>query len=115
MAKPAKQSDLVCLNHPDRRATARCAQCSKPICPECAVERNGDTYCGEACSAARAEYESREARRALAGKRTEHFGLREWGWRVVILLLISGILYYVFGVQEVRSAGDFGEMLRRMF
>jgi hypothetical protein len=39
----------VCLNHPDREATDRCVACFKPLCDECAISFQGDTYCSEEC------------------------------------------------------------------
>lgn len=39
----------VCLNHPDREATDRCTACFKPLCDECVVIHNGDSYCSEEC------------------------------------------------------------------
>ena len=40
----------VCVNHPDTKATALCALCSKPVCPRCIVERNAHFYCSEECA-----------------------------------------------------------------
>ena len=40
----------VCVNHPDTKATALCAFCSKPVCPRCIVERNAHFYCSEECA-----------------------------------------------------------------
>lgn len=40
----------VCVNHPDTKATALCAFCSKPICFHCIVERNAHFYCLEECA-----------------------------------------------------------------
>ena len=41
----AKISESVCLNHPDTPAVTRCATCSKPICKQCIVSKNGSSYC----------------------------------------------------------------------
>lgn len=107
--------DRVCLNHPNRPATARCNHCQKPVCAECTVARDTTLFCSEACAKARDHFQSRESQRALEGKKRERFSVGEWAVRGVLVLLAAVILYYVFVVQDVRSIGDFAGMLRRMF
>lgn len=38
---------LYCANHPDRETMLRCNRCSKPICPECAVQTPVGYRCRE--------------------------------------------------------------------
>ena len=111
----ADAGDRVCLNHPQRPASARCSHCQKPVCAACVVSRDDTAYCSDACVQARAHFQSREARRALEGKKRERFGLGEWAVRGPLLLFVAAILYYIFVLQNVRGVGDFAEMLRRMF
>ena len=39
----------VCLNHPERPASSRCAVCFKPVCEECARQADGGPFCSEEC------------------------------------------------------------------
>lgn len=39
----------VCLNHPEREATGKCATCFKPVCSECMVTHQGQIFCSELC------------------------------------------------------------------
>ena len=105
---------LVCLNHPAEPATHRCAQCMKPICGRCAVERSGEVFCGPACADQRGEFALREQALRSQGQR-ERFALGPWIARGVIAVLFFLIVYYVFVYQGVRTPGDFREMLGRMF
>ncbi len=43
--------DSVCLNHPDRPATARCTVCFKPVCAECLIRNDDGGFCSETCAA----------------------------------------------------------------
>ncbi len=115
MAKAADIGDRVCLNHPERAATARCAQCRRPICSACVRSHDGEIYCSEACADARAHYHRREGERQRAGRARERFGIGEWALRGILILLAALILYDVLVVQEVRSIGGFIEMLKRRF
>ncbi len=115
MAKPkASRVARVCLTHPDRNAVARCDQCAKPMCATCVVTRAGERFCSEACVTARETYQQREEHTQHRGK-AERTSLGEWAVRATLLLLFGAILYYVLVTQHVRSVGDFGDMLRRMF
>jgi hypothetical protein len=37
--------EFACYNHPDRKGTAVCWRCQKPICDECSETLLGRTYC----------------------------------------------------------------------
>ena len=47
----ANLAGIVCLNHPNEPAVARCACCSKPLCEACAAENmhDGVPYCSDLC------------------------------------------------------------------
>lgn len=49
MAAKKSLSGVVCLNHPDKAATARCATCAKPVCAECSVLGGGQVFCSVVC------------------------------------------------------------------
>jgi len=40
---------VVCLNHPDTPAVARCATCAKPICEQCAIREDDQVFCSAEC------------------------------------------------------------------
>ena len=40
---------MVCLNHPDVNAIAKCEACGKPLCAECVMILDNRKYCSEAC------------------------------------------------------------------
>ena len=40
---------MVCLNHPDVNAAAKCCACGKPLCAECVMIFDDQKYCSEAC------------------------------------------------------------------
>ena len=42
-----KLAGCYCENHPVVAAAAFCAVCLKPLCDDCAIERNGSTVCDE--------------------------------------------------------------------
>lgn len=114
MAKKAAAPDRVCLNHPTQPATSRCAQCAKPICARCVVARDGYEFCSPACADARAEFVLRSQAFGASTKRGES-SLTAWLFRGVIVLLVLGIVYYVFIYWGVRTPGDVVEMLGNMF
>ena len=39
----------VCLQHPDRLSTTRCANCGKPLCRECVIRNGRNVFCSERC------------------------------------------------------------------
>lgn len=49
MAAKKSLEGVVCLNHPDTPATARCATCAKPVCGQCAVPGGDQVFCSGVC------------------------------------------------------------------
>ena len=49
----------VCVNHPDREATARCVTCHKPICGQCMVRVGDHPYCSQTCADNAARFAAR--------------------------------------------------------
>ena len=49
----------VCVNHPDRAATARCGSCHKPICGDCVVHSAGSVFCSQKCAEGAARFKER--------------------------------------------------------
>jgi len=48
--KPAKPSEMKCVNHPEVDAIGICVHCHKPICHECSVESSNLLFCSQACA-----------------------------------------------------------------
>ena len=49
----------VCVNHPERNATARCSSCHKPICGDCVVQDGGSVFCSQKCAEGAARFYAR--------------------------------------------------------
>jgi len=89
----------VCVNHPNRSATARCICCLKPVCQECLVSVSGSKYCSQDCAEKAAKFDARF--------RPEEPGFFErLKGMVANLLLFAGMLVavvavcaYVFKIQ----------------
>ena len=103
------QSPSRCLNHPERTAVARCKQCHKPLCSRCAIKKPGGVFCSEDCFENMGSFQNRvddlEARKSGGG-------LGALLTKGAVLLVVLGVLYYVFAVEGVRSPGDFISMIK---
>lgn len=86
----------VCLNHPDRASTARCAACGKCICDECIVSRAGVSYCSVTC-ADNAQRTQGAVDCALAGKKRadSRRKVRLFIAVVIFLAIILGLVLYL--------------------
>lgn len=86
---------MVCLNHPDVNAVAKCSACGKPLCAECVMIYDNKKYCSEAChlkglaSGLRAEQvidsKRRSDRKSAAGK---------FFTFIIILAIAAGAAYF---------------------
>ena len=91
---------MVCLNHPDTEAVARCGACGKPLCAKCALESNGKTFCSQAC----AEKAMASASRAgdvmdRAGKADSKAAVKKIIF-ILILLAIAGAAAYFYSQNK---------------
>ena len=104
------QAPSRCLNHPERKAVARCKQCHKPLCPHCAMKKPGGVFCSEECFENMGSFQNRVEELDARKKSGISAGtLLKW---IVIVGLVGGVLYYVFLVEEVRGVGDFVDMIK---
>lgn len=104
------QAPARCLNHPERKAVARCKQCHKPLCPHCAIKKPGGVFCSEECFENMGSFQKRvEQLETRRGSRFTLGSLVKW---IVIVGLVGGVLYYVFLVEQVRSVGDFVDLIK---
>lgn len=86
---------MVCLNHPDTEAAARCGACGKPICEKCVFEANGSSYCSKSC----AEKAMASAARSgdvmdRAGKADSKAALKKAVVFIIILALAGAAAYF---------------------
>jgi hypothetical protein len=51
---------MKCSYHPEKDATARCSQCRKPLCDECAIPERGKAFICSRCAAMKAAQEAVE-------------------------------------------------------
>lgn len=86
---------VVCLNHPNVPAVARCATCSKPICAECAQVHDGVTYCSQLCyeNAMRTGLMVKDVERRKGAANAKRM-LVKLIWLIIILALAAGGYYY---------------------
>lgn len=104
----ADLSGSVCLNHPDTPAVTRCASCSKPICKQCIVSRNGSNYCSETCAKNAAETVG-QVNRTLEERRRTGAKTR---LRAIILLVIIIIIAAAASWYYNQNKSDVDRLMR---
>lgn len=88
---------MVCLNHPDTEAVAKCEACGKPLCSQCAQLFNGHCYCSQSCCDRGMAASVRSGNVIEKRARTDaKLKLRGWLIFLVLLALIAGGAYYYF-------------------
>ena len=92
---------MVCLNHPDVNAAAKCAACGKPLCAECVMIFDNQKYCSETChlkslaSTLRAEQVIDSKRRA---DRKSGFG--KFLTFIIIIAIAAGAVFFYMKNKE---------------
>lgn len=104
------QAPPRCANHPAATAVARCKQCRKALCQKCVKKLPGGVYCSDECYQKMGALQER-VQKADEGKRRS---LRVGSLiiKLVIVAIAVGVLYYIFGVEGVRSISDFTELVK---
>lgn len=91
---------MVCLNHPETEAVARCGACGKPLCEKCVLKSNGGNYCSEACAAKAKASASRSGDvMERAGKADSKAAVKKL-IVVIILLAIAGAAAYFYSQNK---------------
>ena len=91
---------MVCLNHPDTEAVARCGACGKPLCAKCVLKSNGGNFCSEACAAKAKASASRSADvMDRAGKADSKAAVKKIIF-ILILLAIAGAAAYFYSQNK---------------
>ena len=85
---------MVCLNHPDRNATAVCAACGKPLCEDCSLQFETAIYCSEKCHQKGVSSGARAGAVIDSGKRTDRKLRKKSLIAFLVLLLLAGALWY---------------------
>lgn len=92
----------VCPRHPDRVSYVRCQRCERPTCPSCQVPAPVGVLCVDC---------SREAEKAVSGKRSTLGFNRQLGKPVVtIAVIVANVAFYLYGQGTGERAWqlDFG-------
>ena len=84
----------VCLNHPDREATNKCIACFKPLCDECVISGNGESYCSEKCMKQARSTVGNIERFQKAEKRAKFRRVVASFFKLIVILAVLGALVY---------------------
>jgi len=81
----------TCMEHPDRPAVARCANCHRPVCSECVVTTADGKFCSHTCAQKAADFRKRA--RKIKAPGTSGIGkiVKAVVW-VVIVIVILGVV-----------------------
>ena len=91
---------MVCLNHPDTEAVARCGACGKPLCANCVIESNGNSFCSKACAKKAMDSASRSSDViSRAGKADSKAAVKKIIF-ILILLAIAGAAAYFYSQNK---------------
>lgn len=86
---------MVCLNHPDVNAVAKCAACGKPLCAECVMIYDNEKYCSEQCHLKGLASQLRSSQVISEKKSTDRkSGAKKFVVFVIILLVAAAGAYY---------------------
>lgn len=96
----AKISESVCLNHPDTPAVTRCATCSKPICKQCIVSKNGSSYCSRQCADNAAESVGRVGQVLENKKKADAKARRRTVIAAILLLAAAAAAYWYYSQNK---------------
>ena len=106
---------MKCAYHPDKDATARCSQCNKPLCDECAIPEGDKSFICSRCAAMKAardavegidqrleEKEGKKQEQELRKKRKSKI------WAVSQLVIIAACIA-IIAIQVPRLMSTFEE------
>ncbi len=86
---------MVCLNHPDVNAVAKCAACGKPLCAECVMIFDNQKYCSEACHLKGLASQLRAENVIGKKKSTDRkSGAKKFFTFVIIIIIAAGAAYF---------------------
>ena len=99
---------MVCLNHPDTPAVAKCSACGKPLCADCIVSDGKSPYCSSACcrKGIAAQVRSQATLQEKAG--TEARIRRKRFFWALILLILAAIATYCYFNDRYQDNPDSG-------
>ena len=96
-------SESVCLNHTSTPAVCRCTTCFKPICNDCIVRDNEESFCGQIC----AEKNKRTSENIAALNKRKPSGALK---KIILLGIIAAGLYWAYTNQaKVKEIIDKGK------
>lgn len=95
MASYNSLKGVVCLNHTDKPAVARCAVCRKPLCGNCMKQSNDMIFCSDKCMKNGLESVGRVNKIVANKKRTDFAGtIRKLITLIVLALIVLGCYHY---------------------
>ena len=95
---------MVCLNHPDVNAAAKCAACGKPLCAECVMIFDNQKYCSEACSL-KGQASSLRAEQVIDSKRRadRRSGIGKFLTFIIIIAIAAAAVCFCLKNKETVS------------
>ena len=101
---------MVCLNHPNVEAVAKCCTCGKPLCAECVLIFDNQKYCSEACHLKGLASQLRTAEVISEKRKTNRKGgFKNFLVFIIILLLAAGAAFiYTKHKKEIDKRASIG-------
>ena len=90
-----------CINHTTVPATARCKQCSRPVCGKCVVVASFGRFCSEACRDQYQDFVNKAEVNESSRKRFSTFRIGPWIRKAVVLLILLGAIGFVASVTRI--------------
>lgn len=106
---------MVCLNHPETPAVAKCNACGKPLCADCIVSEGGSPYCSAACyrKGVAAQVRSQETLQEKAGTEAR-IRRKRFFWAVILLVLAAIAMCWYFNerYQDNLESGRYWKKIK---
>lgn len=102
-----------CTNHSGRPADNRCIQCHKPLCDDCVIRDEGDSFCSKKCTSRyRTFHRAYEADRAKTPVGTI---IGRIGTVVLLVLVVAALIYIGGEVLEIGFLKPISNVLKSIF
>ncbi len=101
---------MHCFRHQDKEAIGSCKACGKGVCPDCAITLPLGLVCSKECETRIVEIAA-TFRESLAASASARDKIRSSRLGLVIVAIIFGIGFLVFGFTRASSSSRPGEIL----
>ena len=103
-----------CINHPGIEASARCKQCSRPVCGQCVIQSPQGNFCSGECSDKFAHFSGRAEQMDQRGGGPRGVFLMKIRQLIVKLLILAAVVgLVVFGARALDFS--FGDAIKSIF